>query len=365
MKRIVFAVTNDLTYDRRMHRICATLQSAGYEVRLVGRRRRRSAALVNKPYQQKRLHCFFTAGPFFYAEYNIRLFFYLLVQRADIFGACDLDTALAVRGAAWLRRRHTVFDAHEHFAEVPEVERRKTVKAIWHAIGQRCIPGFDLRFTVGESLAAVLGHDYHASFSVIRNLPILRNDLILPAAERRKELVYIGALNEGRGLEVAITAMRLLPDFTLKLIGEGDLSRQLRELADLPDISSRITFTGWVPPHQLHAEIASAMVGLNALEARSKSYYHSLANKFFDYMHAGVPSLNMDFPEYSALVNAHAVGVCIEKLSPEMIAETVREMTSEPGQLEMMIDACRYARNLYCWQKEESSLLALFTPLSR
>ena len=35
-KRIVFTVTNDLTYDQRMHRICTTLQDAGYQVTLVG-----------------------------------------------------------------------------------------------------------------------------------------------------------------------------------------------------------------------------------------------------------------------------------------------------------------------------------------
>ncbi len=45
MKKIVFTVTNDLTYDQRMHRICSSLARAGYTVQLIGREK-----LLHTPY---------------------------------------------------------------------------------------------------------------------------------------------------------------------------------------------------------------------------------------------------------------------------------------------------------------------------
>lgn len=89
---IIFTVTNDLTYDARMHRICGTLATNGYAIMLVGRALPHSISLENKPFGQKRLRCFFRKGFPFYAEYNLRLFFFLLFTRYDAVCSIDLDT---------------------------------------------------------------------------------------------------------------------------------------------------------------------------------------------------------------------------------------------------------------------------------
>ena len=65
---IIFTVTNDLTYDQRMHRICGTLAAAGHRVTLVGRALPGSVPLEEKVFYQKRLRCFFRKGFAFYAE---------------------------------------------------------------------------------------------------------------------------------------------------------------------------------------------------------------------------------------------------------------------------------------------------------
>src|SRR5919206_4397846 len=94
MKRLVFTVTNDLIYDQRMIRICTSLQGAGYQVTLIGRKTKQSKPLVQRPFAQKRLFCFFSKGKLFYAEYNAKLFFYLLFKKLDLISAIDLDTIL-------------------------------------------------------------------------------------------------------------------------------------------------------------------------------------------------------------------------------------------------------------------------------
>ena len=59
LKKIIFAVTNDISYDQRMARICGTLADAGYDVEIVGRKRKKSITLLTKNYKQTRLNCFF------------------------------------------------------------------------------------------------------------------------------------------------------------------------------------------------------------------------------------------------------------------------------------------------------------------
>jgi hypothetical protein len=106
LPHIIFTVTNDLTYDRRMDRICTVLSMEGYQVTLVGRKMKSSLPFDNTIYWGKRLACWFNRGFLFYAEYNLRLFIGLLFQSCDIICACDLDTALPVRLAARLKRKN-------------------------------------------------------------------------------------------------------------------------------------------------------------------------------------------------------------------------------------------------------------------
>src|SRR5664279_4961064 len=112
---ILFTVTNDLSYDQRMQRICSSLAAQGYTVELVGRQRPKSVALRVQPFGQKRLRCRFDRGIAFYAEYNLRLFAYLLTARYDAVCSIDLDTLAAGCCATLLRRKKRVFDAHEYF----------------------------------------------------------------------------------------------------------------------------------------------------------------------------------------------------------------------------------------------------------
>ena len=107
---IIFTVTTDLTYDQRMIRICTSLANAGYTVLLVGRKMKTSLPLAAQPFLQKRINCIFEKGKLFYAEYNIRLFFYLLFKKMDCIGAIDLDTILPAYFIAKIKKiKRTIF----------------------------------------------------------------------------------------------------------------------------------------------------------------------------------------------------------------------------------------------------------------
>src|SRR5687767_14339563 len=120
MKQIVFTVTNDLTYDQRMHRICGSLATAGYDVLLIGRKLPGSLIAEKRLFRQKRINCFFNKGFLFYAEYNTRLFFYLLGKKSDAVCAIDLDTIVPCLLVSKIKGWKRVYDAHEYFTELKE-----------------------------------------------------------------------------------------------------------------------------------------------------------------------------------------------------------------------------------------------------
>lgn len=339
-----------------MQRICRTLAENGYVVTLVGRSLPHSLPLETTSFAQHRLRCRFRKGLLFYAEYNLRLCWYLLFASYDVVCSIDLDTLPAGCFSTVLRRKRRVFDAHEYFTEVPEVTKRIVVKKTWELISRICLPFYKHAYTVGEGLADIFTKKYGLPFAVIRNVPVSTN---APLTEKEKPyiLLYQGALNEGRGIETALEALQHLPDVHLWLAGEGDLSTALRNRAEALGLGGKVKFLGFVKPADLPYNTAQAWLGINLLENKGLSYYYSLANKFFDYIQAGVPVLTMNFPEYRALNAQWEVGVLLDELQPEAVANAINKLLNDKGLYQKLQGNCLAARKSWNWESEQKTLL--------
>ncbi len=363
VKKIILTVTNDLTYDQRMQKICTSLNSAGYEVELIGRQRPFSIPLKKTSYRQKRLRCFFDKGKLFYVEFNIRLFFYLLFSRFDAICAVDLDTIVPAFFGAEMKASRLVYDAHEYFTEVPEVVGRPAIKKVWEWVEMTFMPQCDLVYTVSDGLAGLYEKKYGIKASVIMNVPALVE------AERSNNLqetylLYQGALNEGRGLEYLIEAMKGI-DAKLKLAGEGDLSQSLRKLTNELKLEDKIEFLGYVEPLPLKQLTENAWIGFNLLENKGLSYYYSLSNKFFDYIHAGVPQVCINFPSYQAINDKYQVAVLIDGCSPAQIIGAFNRLSQGQDLYLTLKKNCEVCSRLLNWQEEEKKLLGLYEQLFR
>lgn len=347
-----------------MDRICSTLQDAGYMVTLIGRQKQNSLPLPEKNYRQTRLRCLWQSGPLFYLEFTVRAFLWLSIRKKGIIWSVDTDTILAAGLLKALRRMQIVWDAHEYFTEVPELEGRALVKKTWSVIERIFVPQCQAHITVSPGLAAIFENKFGIPFQVVPNVPVLKNRKSEAVEKKGFTLYYQGMLNQGRGLEQAIAAMVFLPDIQLMIAGEGDLSEQLRQLASYSPASDRITFTGWVTGDTLQILAQEVSLGLNLLDGSALSYRYSLANKFFDYMHSGLPSLNMSFPEYQTILRTYPVGLCIDDLTPESIAAAVEYVRKNPLLLSEMQDACSQGAKEYNWQRQVPAILHIVHRLS-
>ena len=357
MKRIYFTVTNDLSYDQRMHRICHSLATHGFEVVLVGRQRKNSLPLQQKPFFQKRLKCFFDKGILFYAEYNLRLFFYLITRKMDGLCAIDLDTVLPCLMVTALKSVPRIYDGHEFFTEMKEVRTRPLVQRFWLAIERWTLPRFRFGYTVSQSLADEFNRRYHTNFTVVRNLPLLRP--LDQLEKKEKFLLAQGAVNEGRAFEYLIPAMKYL-DVKLKICGDGNFMEQLKELIRANGVADKVELTGMLLPEALWPITQSATLGLGLADREGIHQFLALPNKFFDYIHAGLPQLAMAYPEYEKINREFKVAVLTDSLEPENIARTIRLMMQDEALLQELHMNCLKAREVYCWQEEEKILTAYY-----
>jgi Glycosyltransferase len=360
-KTVIVCVTNDLVTDQRVHKTCTTFVNCGFNVIETGRLLKNSVPL-NFNYKTRRVkHCFNTHF-LFYAEYNIRLFFYLIFKRFDLVFANDLDTLPAAFFVAKIKNKPLIYDSHELFSQLPEIVNRPKVKNVWLKIEKYLLPKVKHSITVCQSIADYYKKLYNIDMQVVRNIPYYKYGKIEVekfSFTNKKIILYQGALNVGRGLEWAIDAMKYVDDAALVIVGTGDVEKQIKQQVIDSKLSDKVFFTGQILPKDLARYTASASIGLCLLENRGLSYYYALPNRIFDFIHAGVPVLASNFPEMQNIINTYHTGVLIENNDPKYIAENINNMLETKFEQSVFEQA---AKEL-CWENEEKTLLKIINGL--
>jgi glycosyltransferase involved in cell wall biosynthesis len=267
-KKIIVSVTNDLVTDQRVNRVCTALVKHGGNVLLVGRRKKDSLEIPDRPYKTHRMKLWFEKGALFYANYNLRLFFFLLFHKADILVSNDLDTLLPNYLVSKLKGIHLVYDSHEYYTGVPELQNRKLVKGIWHNIERFILPKLKHIYTVNDSIAKLYEDEYKVKLSVVRNIPVYNPvsidetmDLKLPKG--KKIILYQGAgINVDRGVEEVVEAMQYIENALLLIVGSGDVISLLKQHVIDLKLNEKVIFIAKVPFEQLKQYTLRADIGL-------------------------------------------------------------------------------------------------------
>ncbi len=366
---IILAVTNDISTDQRVIRTAHTLQKTEARITIIGRRFRHNKYIPDPRFRAIRMNLIFNKGPFFYAEYNIRLFFLLLAMSADVLVSNDLDTLPAIYLASKIKRTGLVYDSHEYFTEVPELVSRPFIRSIWLKIEQWIFPRLTNVMTVNDSIAEIYTSKYNVAVKVVRNLPFSA-DLSKPAMIRKQwgipddviVFLFQGAgINVDRGAEESIDAISLVPGAVLVFVGGGDVIQQLKKKVVFNNIDEKVFFIPKQPLAELIRFTRMADFGLTLDKDNNLNYKYSLPNKLFDYIQAHLPILATDLPEVKNIIEKYDVGLITSSCDPHILAKKMIDIISDEERLVRWKKNLNLAAAELCWEKEQQKFLTLFS----
>jgi len=369
LQRVVVSVTNDLVTDQRVHKVCTTLSTMDFDVVLIGRKLSNSLA-INRNYKTVRMKLLFNNGFMFYAEYSIRLFFKLFFIKKDVLLSNDLDTLLPNFLISRIFSKKLVYDSHELFTEVPELIDRPTIKNTWLSIEKFIFPRLKNVYTVNASIASIYKKKYNVDVEIIRNIaPLFENESLDIALSKKvkgnkKMLILQGSgINMDRGAEEAVTMMQYLENVVLYVIGSGDVFDKLKELVKTLKLEDKVFIKNRMSYQELMEYTKIADLGLSLDKGTNLNYEYSLPNKVFDYIQAKTPLLVSNRKEIASLVLDNNIGLVVENLDPEKLAQVIKNIFIDQELLKEWRENLVKAQKRYNWEKESIKLKNIFNNL--
>lgn len=366
MRRICVSVSNDLICDNRVNKTCKSLVDYGLSVKLIGRAFKSSPFLPTRSYKCKRLSIIFKKNAIYYAELNLKLFFYLLFSKQDFLWANDLDTLLPNYLVAKLKRKPLIFDSHEHFTQVPELKENPFAKKVWKAIEKHCIKGCDAIFTVCNPIKSYFKEEYNKESLVVRNIPprIFFKQETIPSSKKENIIVWQGAVNIERGLEELCEAMQWI-DARLLIMGVGDIKSDLEKKVKTLQLENKIHFLGRLPFEEMMNKTKSAKLAISIDKATNGNYAISLPNKIFEYIACSVPVLVSPLQEIKLIVEKHKIGEFLSSYNPQELAKQITNLLNDERKLDLIAENCKKAAKELCWENEEIQIFKTIKNLEK
>lgn len=301
----------------------------------------------------------FRRGFLFYAFFNIRLFFFLLFHKFELLVSNDLDTLLPNFLVSRLKKLPLVYDSHEYFTGVPEIQNRPFVKWVWKGIEKSIFPLLKHIMTVSDSIANEYDKEYEIRPLTIRNCSVKPAESIPYSHEELgidpEHLLLIlqgTGINADRGGEELIDAVRLAENFSLLIIGSGDLLEGLIEKVSNLGLTGRIKFIPKLPWNMLMRYTRSADAGLTLDKNSNMNYELSLPNKLFDYISAGIPVIGSDITEVAKIISGYRCGIIIPDVNSEEISKAIIKLRDNRSLLSELKRNSIIASESLNWEKE-------------
>ena len=285
------------------------------------------------------------------------MFFILFFRKKEILFANDLDTLLPNYLVSKLQNKPLVFDSHELFSEVPELQDNSFAKKVWKFLEDWIIPNLQHVITVSDGIKNHYKENYNLESTVIRNVPFITKkktkelDFI---SKNQKVIWYQGSVNVGRGLELVIDTISFLEDYIFVIVGNGDLYEKLEQKVLHLELENKVKFLGKLPPSELKKLTPNATIAISLEEDLGLNYRYALPNKIFDYIHAEVPMIVSNLPDMSSLVTNYKVGEVLKVISPKFLTELILKMENKDYSKALV-----KAKKKLNWEKEKEKLLKL------
>jgi glycosyltransferase involved in cell wall biosynthesis len=359
IRKVVFSVTNCICYDQRVLKIADTVSKLDCDITIIGRRKGNCCDSDMVPFRTIRFNMIFKKGFLFYKFFNIRLFIHLLFNKYDLLVANDLDTLLPNFLISKFKRLPLIYDSHEYFTGVPEIQNRPFVRWVWTTIERGIFPHLNNVMTVSDSIAIQYENEYGIKPHIVRNCsPSTKN--IIPYSreeiginEDQLLLILQGTgINIERGGEELIDAISRTRDVALLIVGSGDVITILNDKTKKLGITHRVRFVPKVLWNEMIRYTKTADAGLSLDKNSNANYTYSLPNKLFDYISSGIPVIAGNLAEVEKIITFNNCGIIIPEVTPDEILKAIMKIKEDPELLkELKVNATRTSEYLN-WEKE-------------
>ncbi|MCB9284435.1 MAG: glycosyltransferase family 4 protein [Lewinellaceae bacterium] len=178
-------------------------------------------------------------------------------------------------------------------------------------------------------------------------------------SKKTRDVIYVGLINEIRGIRELIASLALPGTWKLSLVGTFGSSGLEAELARHPDWD-RVDYLGQQPRKTVADLMAASRIGIVTF-LPAPNHNKNQPNKLFEYMAAGIPVVCSDFPRWKKLVEDRGCGLCVDPADPAAIAGAVEYLLAHPDEARAMGQRGREAmESTYNWASEERKLVDLY-----
>jgi len=175
-------------------------------------------------------------------------------------------------------------------------------------------------------------------------------------------LVYVGFLTPLRGLDLLIRATKEFVDSNnnnrsiyIDIVGKGCSKTELKKLVDDLGLQDNIKIHGWLEQSEVESLMARANVG--ALTYRVCGHWnHTIPNKIFDYMLAGLPVLTTPVIPISRIIKSTDCGIVAADATPSELAIALNMLTSASLRNQLGLNGINAIHSKYNWREDEQRL---------
>ena len=185
-------------------------------------------------------------------------------------------------------------------------------------------------------------------------------------ADGRLRLIFHGTILERYGLRVLVQALsqvRNRDKMSVKIIGEGDFSRELKELIASAGLEDFVHFDNrFYPMHDIPGIISDANIGLVPLEISSITNY-ALPLKMLEYTSMGLPVITV---RNAAISYYFGETDCLyyEPGSAESLRAVLDRVAEDPALLMEYHQKAVSIRGKFFWSNEKKKYVSLLRELS-
>ena len=380
---------SEYPWDVRVEKIARALTGAGHAVHLVARNRRhepvterRVEATVHRLAPWRWAPAWLNAASMFPAFFNPRWLRAITRTardaRADVILCRDLPLAVPAILAGRDLGLPVVLDLAENYPAMLrsrwEAGRMRPLDAVVRnpalarLVERWVLPRVDRVLVVVEEAGArlVAAGLPPERVTVVSNTPPLERLVACPPPAARPadaplHLVYLGLMEESRGVRVLLDAAALLArdamPFRLTLYGDGRELPDFRAYARKLGLrTSQADFRGHVPNAEALAALPRADVGVIPHFA-DESWHTTVPNKLFDYMAAGLAVVTSDARPAARIVHEAGAGLVYRHPDAADLARAIAALADGGRRLAFARQGRSAVRETYHWERDVERLL--------